>query len=148
MNRYLLIDDDEVITMIHPAIIRRVDKDCHIDISKQSYEALDFLNKQLAEGNNPPDFIFLDINMPLKNGLECLQEIRNDERFKELVIVMFSNDTSQEIIENSFENGANVYLSKSHNKEVLNNAIKKIITYTHLYKTPPFHVDNFMMKIE
>jgi hypothetical protein len=31
---------------------------------------------------------------------------------------------------------------------VLNNAIKKIITYTHLYKTPPFHVDNFMMKIE
>jgi DNA-binding response OmpR family regulator len=47
--------------------------------------------------------------MPLKNGLECLREIRSEERFKELIIVMFSNTTSQQKIVDSFENGANVY---------------------------------------
>ena len=86
--------------------------------------------------------------MPLKNGLECLREIRSEERFKELIIVMFSNTTSQQKIIDSFENGANVYLSKSHSKEKLHKAIQKIIMYTHLYKTPPFHIDNFIMKLD
>lgn len=140
----VLADDDDIDQVIFKNAIKASKFKSKVIILNNGIELMEYLNVN----NDLPDVIFLDINMPLKNGLECLQEIRNDERFKELVIVMFSNDTSQEKIENSFENGANVFLSKSHNKEVLNNAIKKIITYTHLYKTPPFHVDNFMMKIE
>jgi CheY-like chemotaxis protein len=101
MNRYLLIDDDEVITMIHPAIIRRVDKDCQIDISKQSYEALDFLNKQLAEGNNPPDFIFLDINMPMMNGFQFLDNLSDQliEFLHNSKVVMLSSSVDPRDIE-------------------------------------------------
>ena len=101
MNRYLLIDDDEVITMIHPAIIRRVDKDCHIDISKQSYEALDFLNKQLVEGNNPPDFIFLDINMPMMNGFQFLDNLSDQliEFLHSSKVVMLSSSVDPRDIE-------------------------------------------------
>jgi CheY-like chemotaxis protein len=101
MNRYLLIDDDEVITMIHPAIIRRVDKDCQIDISKQSYEALDFLNKQLAEGNNPPDFIFLDINMPMMNGFQFLDKLSDQliEFLRNSQVVMLSSSVDPRDIE-------------------------------------------------
>jgi CheY-like chemotaxis protein len=101
MNRYLLIDDDEVITMIHPAIIRRVDKDCQIDISKQSYEALDFLNKQLAEGNNPPDFIFLDINMPMMNGFQFLDNLSDQliEFLHSSKVVMLSSSVDPRDIE-------------------------------------------------
>jgi CheY-like chemotaxis protein len=101
MNRYLLIDDDEIITMIHPAIIRRVDKDCHIDISKQSYEALDFLNKQLAEGNNPPDFIFLDINMPMMSGFQFLDKLSDQliEFLQNSQVVMLSSSVDPRDIE-------------------------------------------------
>ena len=101
MNRYLLIDDDEVITMIHPAIIRRVDKDCHIDISKQSYEALDFLNKELAEGNNPPDFIFLDINMPMMSGFQFLDKLSDQliEFLRNSQVVMLSSSVDPRDIE-------------------------------------------------
>ena len=101
MNRYLLIDDDEIIIMIHPAIIRRVDKDCQIDISKQSYEALDFLNKQLVEGNNPPDFIFLDINMPMMNGFQFLDNLSDQliEFLHSSKVVMLSSSVDPRDIE-------------------------------------------------
>jgi CheY-like chemotaxis protein len=101
MNRYLLIDDDEVITMIHPAIIRRVDKDCHIDISKHSYEALEFLNKQFAEGNNPPDFIFLDINMPMMSGFQFLDKLSDQliDFLKNSQVIMLSSSIDPRDIE-------------------------------------------------
>lgn len=101
MNRYLLIDDDEIITMIHPAIIRRVDKDCHIDISKHSFEALEFLNKQVAEGNNPPDFIFLDINMPMISGFQFLDKLSDQliDFLQNSQVVMLSSSVDPRDIE-------------------------------------------------
>lgn len=140
----ILTDDNLEDQVMFKNAIKAAKFKSSMKVLNNGVELMDYLAKE----NELPDVVFLDINMPLKNGLECLQEIRSDKRFKELVIVMFSNTTSQEKIENSFENGANVYLSKTHNKEILYNAIQKIITYTHLYKTPPFQIDNFIMKIE
>jgi CheY-like chemotaxis protein len=140
----LLADDDLSDQEIFKNALKSAKFKSKVNILNNGVELINYLNSK----NNLPDVIFLDINMPLKNGLECLQEIRSEERFKELIIVMFSNTTSQQKIVESFENGANVYLSKSHSKEKLHKAIQKIIMYTHLYKTPPFHIDNFIMKLD
>jgi CheY-like chemotaxis protein len=140
----LLADDDLSDQEIFKNALKSAKFKSKVNILNNGVELINYLNSK----NNLPDVIFLDINMPLKNGLECLQEIRSEERFKELIIVMFSNTTSQQKIVESFEKGANVYLSKSHSKEKLHKAIQKIIMYTHLYKTPPFHIDNFIMKLD
>lgn len=68
----------------------------------------------LAEIENPPppDIIFMDINMPYKDGKTCLREIRKDRKFREVPIIMFSTSTHTRDIEESFNCGANLYLSK------------------------------------
>lgn len=61
----------------------------------------------------PPDIIFLDINMPLKNGKICLREIRNDKKFNSVPVVMFSTSSYHKDIEDTYATGANMYIVKS-----------------------------------
>ena len=53
-----------------------------------SMEALVFIK------TNPPHLIFLDINMPRKSGPECLSEIKQNEKLKDIPVVMFSTSNS------------------------------------------------------
>ncbi len=59
-----------------------------------------------------PDIIFLDINMPRKNGKQCLLEIRSIDLLAHIPVIMFSTSAYPEDIEETFKNGANLYVSK------------------------------------
>jgi DNA-binding response OmpR family regulator len=72
---------------------------------------------------------FLDLNMPLKNGLECLKEIRNRKIFD---CYLFYLRTEKDIHE-TFINGANVYLKKPNNFELLKKTVEQSNRYF-LYK--------------
>jgi len=73
----------------------------------------DELMNYLLEQTGPlPHVLFLDINMPRKNGFECLAEIKHDEKLKDLPVVMFSTSRSQEKINILFKTGADVYIHK------------------------------------
>ena len=58
------------------------------------------------------DKLFLDINMPKKNGLECLFEIRQHEKLNDLCVVMFSTSNSRQNIHMIFKTSVNVYNHK------------------------------------
>jgi CheY-like chemotaxis protein len=45
------------------------------------------LLNRLEEATTVPDVLFLDVNMPMKNGLDCLTEIKQDGRFNKLPVV-------------------------------------------------------------
>ena len=59
-----------------------------------------------------PHVLFLDINMPGKNGFECLAEIKQNEKLKDLPVVMYSTANSQDKINILFKTGANIYVRK------------------------------------
>jgi DNA-binding response OmpR family regulator len=61
----------------------------------------------------PPDIIFLDINMPYKNGKACLREIRNNQKFNNVPVIMFSTSSHHKDIDDAYTNGANMYICKS-----------------------------------
>ncbi|MFI5192521.1 MAG: response regulator [Chitinophagales bacterium] len=61
----------------------------------------------------PPDIIFLDINMPYKNGKICLREIRSNKKFNNVPVVMFSTSFHNKDVDDAFDAGANMYVSKS-----------------------------------
>lgn len=73
-------------------------------------QLMDFLSKSNAE--NLPDIIFLDLNMPRKNGLECLTEIKQKEEYKDLPIIIFSTSLDRDIVDLVYQKGAFHYIRK------------------------------------
>ena len=61
---------------------------------------------------NKPDILFLDINMPCKDGMDCLVEIRAQRHFSRLPIIIFSSSKESKYIQTSYGYGANLYYSK------------------------------------
>ncbi len=59
-----------------------------------------------------PDVLFLDLNMPRKNGFECLSEIKLNNKLKKLSVVIFSTSFEQEVVNQLYQNGAQYFIRK------------------------------------
>ena len=79
------------------------------------------------ETNELPDVLFLDLNMPRKNGFECLSEIKQNKKLKDLPLVMLSTSNSKDTISMVFKIGAHVYIHKPGDfaqlKQVIHHAL-------------------------
>jgi CheY-like chemotaxis protein len=88
----------------------------------------DELMKYLSENSEQlPHVLFLDINMPRKGGMECLSEIKQNKKLKNISVVMFSTSNSWDTINTLFKSGANVYIHKPSDfaqlKQVIHHAL-------------------------
>ena len=72
-------------------------------------QLMQHLNNQT---NKLPDIIFLDLNMPRKNGFECLSEIKLNQKLKQLPVIIFSTSLEQEVVSLLYKNGAQYYIRK------------------------------------
>ena len=59
-----------------------------------------------------PDVLFLDLNMPRKNGFECLSEIKLSAELKHIPVIMFSTSNDQGVVDRLYENGAQYFIRK------------------------------------
>lgn len=86
------------------------------------------LMKHLSNNEHQlPDVIFLDINMPRKNGIECLSEIKQNTTLNNIPVVMFSTTNAWDTINMLFKSGAHVYIHKpsdfSQLKQIIHHAL-------------------------
>lgn len=81
------------------------------------------LMKMLDEAEVFPELIFLDLNMPLKNGMVCLQEIKTNDRWKNIKVIILSTSSHEEQIKAAYDKGADLYMVKSTNYIDFKNAI-------------------------
>ena len=99
-------------------------------------QLMDFLSESGAE--NLPDILFLDLNMPRKNGLECLTEIKQKQEYKDLPVIIFSTSLDKDIVDLVYQKGAVHYIRKpgefSKLKKVIANALS--ITSQSNFKQP------------
>ncbi len=85
----------------------------------------------------PPHVIFLDINMPRKNGIECLSEIRANPKLKDIPVVIFSTTASDDAVEKTYNEGANYYVCKPRSFELLVDVIEKVLRLEMWQKPQP-----------
>lgn len=121
----LLGDDDEEDRDIFISAMREVAPEVQITVAKDGRE----LMKTLANGQvERPDIVFLDLNMPVKNGYECLEEIRANEHFANIPVVIYSTSSSREHIDDTYRKGANLYVCKPESFSDLKLIAGKLIT--------------------
>lgn len=84
----------------------------------------------VTETDQFPTVLFLDLNMPRKNGFVCLEEIKRSEKLKSLPVIIFSTSFDEKVAEQLYENGAHHYICKpadfSQLKKVLQHALQLI----------------------
>lgn len=73
-----------------------------------------------------PDFILLDINLPKKNGLELLAEIKGDSGLKHIPVVVLSCSSNENDIERAYRNRADLYIVKPENLDQYADVVKSI----------------------
>lgn len=122
-SRILLADDDaddrelfeEALSDIHPNAVLT---------TAQDGEELMFILKNYHK----PDLLFLDLNMPRKNGKECLHEIAKHPELKKIPIVIFSTSVNPTDIEETFSLGAMLFFRKPNSYEELKRNVNEIFT--------------------
>jgi DNA-binding NarL/FixJ family response regulator len=125
MNTKLFLGEDDVEDMeFFTDIISEISPDIQISVAKNGIE----LMKLLESEKQHPDFIFLDLNMPIKTGFECLKEIRGTEKWKSVKIVILSTSSHREQINEVYKMGADLYLKKPNSysafKEILSKCLQ------------------------
>ncbi|MFH7017585.1 response regulator [Flavobacterium sp. FlaQc-47] len=126
MNRQnynlLLADDDEDDCAFFKEALDEIVVPADLVTVNDGVELMKFLAV-----NTLPDILFLDLNMPRKNGHECLTEIKQKEELKDLPVIIFSTSLDIEIVDKMYEKGATYYIRKpgdfSKLKKVIENAL-------------------------
>ncbi|HSB74474.1 MAG TPA: response regulator [Terriglobales bacterium] len=112
----LMADDDENDYVLLDCAARRAQLPAQLCWVKDGMELLDYLRGQGRYGDSAsyprPALVLLDLNMPRKNGLDALQEIRQDPGLRSLPVVIFTTSKSEEDIQLGYQAGANSFISK------------------------------------
>jgi CheY-like chemotaxis protein len=75
-----------------------------------------------------PDIIFLDINMPCKDGVSCIGEIRRHSEYNNIPVIMYTSHRGARHIDECYSNGANFYILKGSTIAELAEKLKKIFS--------------------
>ncbi len=140
----LLADDDKSDRLLFTEAFAELKIKTIVGTVKNGVELMEQLKK---DNIRIPDLLFIDLNMPRKNGLECLKEIRSNKKFKEVFIVIYSTSDHKGDIEETFHNGANVYITKPNNFGKLKQVLEKAVSRAYLYQDQSMEIDNFLLRI-
>ena len=119
-----LADDDEDDRLFFEEALKEVCDDAILTVAENGYELMEILYRPPVP---MPDVIFLDLNMPKKNGFECLAEIKNNRNLKDLPIIIFTTSLQEESVKQVYSQGANYYVRKPTDYRQLKVIMRKLL---------------------
>lgn len=124
LKHILLAEDDaddrelflEAISVVDPRI-----KVATVDNGETLMEHLD-------RSSEIPDCIFIDLNMPKKNGKECLKEIRENERLRTIPVIIYTTSLNTKDVDETYRRGASCFIRKPNSFRELTQLLGQYLT--------------------
>ncbi|MBN8641648.1 MAG: response regulator [Flavobacteriales bacterium] len=140
----ILADDDEDDRLFFVDAFEELKINTKVKTLNDGVELINYLNQDDVQ---LPNVLFLDLNMPRKNGLECLEEIKANPKFDDIAIAIYSTSASEDDIENTFVQGANIYIKKPDDFGTLKKILSEVVTINWQYHTNGLNKDNFLLRM-
>jgi len=137
----LLVEDNQQDAELTIRSLKKHKLANNISVVEDGAEALDFIfcKGKYSERDikHPPRVIFLDLKLPLVNGLEVLRAIKQDARTKSVPVVVVTSSREDPDVKTAYELGANSYVVKPVDFESFTEAIGSVGLYWLLINQPP-----------
>lgn len=102
----LLVEDDAFVSDIYETKLGQVG--FSVVLAENGVEAVKKMEEKI------PDLVLLDIVMPYMDGMEVLRKLKEKEEWKKIPVILLTNLSEKEKVEEGLNLGANDYLIKSH----------------------------------
>jgi len=140
LGRILLVEDDPRDVELTLTALQEYNLANEVKVVRDGQEALDYLYRrgEFSERDpSPPAVMLLDLKLPKINGLEVLQQVRADQQFKVLPIVVLTSSHEERDVVRSYELGVNAYVVKPVDFHEFVNAVKELGVFWAVINEPP-----------
>ena len=111
--RVLLVEDNEADVRLTREALREAGERVRLSAVGDGDQALAYLRRQEGFAEAPrPDLVLLDLNLPRKNGLEVLDEMRADEALVCIPVIVLTSSAARQDVEAAYSRGANAFVTK------------------------------------
>lgn len=140
MVKIFLAEDDRDDSFLFQEAMNRLSYNVSLRIAEDGQQLIEMLDK-----NQKPDFIFLDLNMPKKDGYETLTYIRSVKELADITVIIMSTSWNNESVEKAYHEGADLYIRKPDNFDSLINAIDTSLKHKNKYPDKPPKAEFLLM---
>ena len=140
LGRILLVEDDPKDVELTLTALEEYKLVNEVVVAHDGEEALDYLYRRgnyAARANGNPAVLLLDLKLPKVDGLEVLQQIRSDDKFKLIPVVVLTSSHEERDLVVSYQLGVNAYVVKPVDFHEFVNAVKELGGFWALINEPP-----------
>jgi CheY-like chemotaxis protein len=136
--RILLVEDNEDDVFITRRSFQKTDPNAEISHVSNGVECLKYLRQEAPYETSPlPDLVLLDINMPLMDGREVLEELSADPKLRQIPVVVLTTSESNSEVREMYRLKCNTYITKPVDFNDFHAAVQQIYDYWfHLAANP------------
>ncbi len=123
-TRILLVDDDLDDRELFNEAVKEIDRSIELTFAMNGESALKLLN----QNETPPDYIFLDLNMPKMDGKQFLKLLKTNGRFQPVPVIIYSTSKLDVDIEETKRSGAIHFITKPISFSILIDSIRFVLS--------------------
>lgn len=138
-----LVDADEGKLILLEKILQDLKIHSKIRTFKTGNSLMDYFKHNILV----PEVLFMNYHISKKNCLECLSEIKSEQRFDHMITIIYSENLSTEQEEEIFVTGANIVMKMPDNYRDMKKSVSEIMSVTWQYHTAGLNKSNFIMKV-
>ena len=123
VQQIFIIDDDVDDQELFVSALENIDKSLECKVAVNGHDALGKLNAKLVS----PNIIFLDLNMPMMNGIQFLQKIKKEDDYKHIPVIIFTTSSNPRTVSEVKQLGAKELVTKPNSFVELISLLRKVL---------------------